>query len=111
MPRDADTDPSLVITAPKQFAEESASRRRKIINLVVVIGIAIDSFFAILYAVLDARAYAIAIGLNLVNAALWAVTPLFHRWPGPLAGAWFLGVLMVAMVSFTVSTLGTTSVI
>ena len=46
--------------------------------------IAIDSFFAILYSVLDARAYAIAIGLNLVNAALWAVTPLFHRWPGPL---------------------------
>jgi len=102
MPRDEDTDPSLVITAPKQFAEERASRRRKIINLVVVIGIAIDSFFAILYSVLDARAYAIAIGLNLVNAALWAVTPLFYRWPGPLAGAWFLGVLIVAMVSFTV---------
>ncbi len=97
-----DGDTSLVAKAPKLFAEERASRRRKIINMVVVVGMAVDLFFAILYSVLDARAYAVAIGLNLANAALWAVTPLFHRWPGPLAGAWFLGVLIVAMVSFTV---------
>jgi class 3 adenylate cyclase len=101
MPYRDETDPSSVVKAPKLFVEERASRRRKIINMVVVVGMGIDLFFAILYAVLDARAYAIAIGLNLVNAALFAVTPLFHRWPGPLAGAWFLGVLIVAMVSFT----------
>ena len=101
MPHRDETDPSSVVKAPKLFVEERASRRRKIINMVVVVGMAIDLFFAILYSVLDARAYAIAIGLNLANAALWAVTPLFHRWPGPLAGAWFLGVLIVAMVSFT----------
>jgi class 3 adenylate cyclase len=89
------------VKGPKLLVEERASRRRKIINMVVVVGIAIDLFFAILYSVLDARAYAIGIGLNLANAALWAVTPLFHRWPGPLAGAWFLGVLIMAMVSFT----------
>ena len=97
-----ETDPSSFVKAPKLFAEERASRRRKIINMVVVVGMAVDLFFAVLYSVLDARAYAVAIGLNLANAALWAVTPLFHRWPGPLAGAWFLGVLIVAMVSFTV---------
>jgi class 3 adenylate cyclase len=93
--------PHRDVKGPKLFVEERASRRRKIINMVVVVGMAIDLFFAILYSVLDARAYAIGIGLNLANAALWAVTPLFHRWPGPLAGAWFLGVLIVAMVSFT----------
>ena len=101
MPHRDEIDPSSVVKGPKLLLEERASRRRKIINMVVVVGIAIDLFFAILYSVLDARAYAIGIGLNLANAALWAVTPLFHRWPGPLAGAWFLGVLIVAMVSFT----------
>jgi class 3 adenylate cyclase len=101
MPHRDEIDPSSVVKGPKLLVEERASRRRKIINMVVVVGIAIDLFFAILYSVLDARAYAIGIGLNLANAALWAVTPLFHRWPGPLAGAWFLGVLIVAMVSFT----------
>jgi len=101
MPPNDETDPSSVAIAPKLFAEERASRRRKIINLVVGVGIAIDLFFAILYSALDARAYAIAVGLNLANAALWAVTLLFHRRPGPLAGAWFLGVLIVAMVTFT----------
>jgi len=47
-------------------------------NMVVVVAMAIDLFFAILYSVLDIRAYAIAIGVNLANAALWAVTPLLH---------------------------------
>jgi class 3 adenylate cyclase len=98
-------DPSSVAKAPEPFVEDRASRRRKIINrimnMVVVAAMAIDLFFAILYSVLDIRAYAIAIGVNLANAALWAVTPLLHRWPGPLAGAWFLGLLIVAMLSFT----------
>ena len=105
MLRRDEIDPSSVAKAPEPFAEDRASRRRKIINrimnMVVVVAMAIDLFFAILYSVLDIRAYAIAIGVNLANAALWAVTPLLHRWPGPLAGAWFLGVLMVAMLSFT----------
>jgi hypothetical protein len=47
MPRHDETDPSLVIKAPKLFAEERASRRRKIINMVVVVGMAVDLFFAI----------------------------------------------------------------
>jgi len=105
MLRRDEIDPSSVAKAPEPFAEDRASRRRKIINrimnMVVVVAMAIDLFFAILYSVLDIRAYAIAIGVNLANAALWAVTPLLRRWPGPLAGAWFLGVLMVAMLSFT----------
>jgi class 3 adenylate cyclase len=29
------------------------------------------------------------------------MTPLFHRWPGPFAGVWFLGVFTAAMLSFT----------
>jgi hypothetical protein len=64
MPHRDETDPSSivkapkVVKAPKLFAEERASRCRKIINLVVVVGMAIDLFFAILYSVLDARAYA-----------------------------------------------------
>ena len=106
MSRRGEIEPSSAVKTHEPFAEERASRRRRIINkimnVIVVVGIVIDLFFAILYSVLDARAYAVAIGLNLANAALWAVTPLFHRWPGPLAGAWFLGVLIVAMVSFTV---------
>jgi class 3 adenylate cyclase len=101
MPHRDETDPSSVVKAPKLFVEERASRRRKIINMVVVVGMAVDLFFAILYSVLDARAYAIAIGLNLANAALWAVTPLFHRWPGLSPAPGSLGVLVVAMVSFT----------
>ena len=105
MSRRGEIEPSSAVQISEPFAEERASRRRKIINkimnVIVVVGIAIDLFFAILYSVLDPRAYAIAIGVNLATAALWALTPLFHRWPGPYAGVWFLGVLMAAMLSFT----------
>lgn len=48
-----------------------------------------------------APAYALAIGLNLANATLWALTPLFHRLGGMWAGAWFLAVLIVSMLTFT----------
>jgi hypothetical protein len=103
MSRSGEIDPSPDTQEP--FAEKRALRRRKIINnimnVIVVVGIAIDLFFAILYSVLDARAYAVAIGVNLANAALWAMTPLFRRWPGPFAGVWFLGVFIAAMLSFT----------
>src|SRR5829696_1513529 len=105
MPRRDEIEPLSVAKEPGPFAEERTSRRRKVIrkimNVVVVDGMAIDLFFAILCSVLDIRAYAIAIGVNLANAALWAVTPLFHLWPGHFAGAWFLGVLVVARLSFT----------
>src|SRR5213595_1209196 len=103
MSRRGEIEPSF--KTPEPFAEERASRRRKIINkimnVIVVVGIAIDLFFAILYSVLDTRAYFVAIGVNLATAALWAMTPLFHRWPGPFAGVWFLGVFIAAMLSFT----------
>ena len=89
MSRRGEIEPSSAVKTPEPFAEERALRRRKIINkimnVIVVVGIVIDLFFAILYSVLDARAYAIAIGVNLATAALWAMTPLFHRWPGPFA--------------------------
>jgi hypothetical protein len=105
MSRHGEIEPSSAVKTPRPFAEERASRRRKIINkimnVIVVVGIAIDLFFAILYSVLDTRAYAVAIGVNLATAALWAMTPLFHRWPGPFAGVWFLGVFIAAMLSFT----------
>ena len=105
MSRRGEIEASSAVKTPEPFAEERASRRRKIINkimnVIVVVGIAIDLFFAILYSVLDTRAYAIAIGVNLATAALWAMTPLFHRWPGPFAGVWFLGVFIAAMLSFT----------
>jgi hypothetical protein len=52
MPDHHETDLSLVAKAPKLFAQERASRRRKIINMVVVVGMAVDLFFAILYSVL-----------------------------------------------------------
>src|SRR6266478_141507 len=96
MSRRGEIEPSSAVKTTEPFAEERASRRRKIINkimnVIVVVGIAIDLFFAILYSVLDTRAYAVAIGVNLAAAALWAMTPIFHRWPGPFAGVWFLGV-------------------
>jgi class 3 adenylate cyclase len=84
------------------FAAERARRRRKVINLVVALGIAVDLFFAGLYTVVDARAYALAIIINLANAALWAPTPLLHRYGGIWAGTWFLGVLIISMLAFTV---------
>jgi class 3 adenylate cyclase len=105
MSRRGEIGPSSAVKTPEPFAAERALRRRKIINkimnVIVVVGIAIDLFFAILYSVLDARAYAIAIGVNLATAGLWALTPLFQRWPDPFAGVWFLGVFIVAMLSFT----------
>jgi class 3 adenylate cyclase len=84
------------------LADARAIRRRKLIAAVVVTGFVIDGFFAALYAVMDARAYAAAIGLNLLNAALWAATLLLMRWSERLAGAYFLGILIIAMVSFTI---------
>ena len=105
MSRRGEIERSSAVKKAEPFAEERAARRRKIVNkimnVIVVVGIAIDIFFAILYSVLDTRAYAIAIGVNLATAALWAMTPLFHRLPGPFAGVWFLGVFIAAMLSFT----------
>src|SRR5260370_20716203 len=87
MSRRGEIELSSAVKTPEPFAEERASRRRKIINkimnVIVVVGIAIDLFFAILYSVLDARAYAVAIGVNLPTAALWAITTFFHPSPGP----------------------------
>ena len=57
MSRRGEIEPSSAVKTPEPFAEERASRRRKIINkimnVIVVVGIAIDLFFAILYSVLD----------------------------------------------------------
>jgi hypothetical protein len=73
MSRSGEIDPSQDVQTPEPFAEERALRRRKIINnimnVIVVVGIAIDLFFAILYSVFDTRAYAVALGVNLANAA------------------------------------------
>jgi hypothetical protein len=73
MSRSGEIDPSPDVQTPEPFAEERALRRRKIINniinVIVVVGIAIDLFFAILYSVFDTRAYAVVIGVNLANAA------------------------------------------
>src|SRR5689334_17731711 len=84
------------------LADARAARRRKIIIALVVTGFLVDGFFAALYAVMDARGYAVAIGLSLLNSALWAVTLLLMRRSEKLAGAYFLVVLIVAMVSFTI---------
>jgi len=37
-----------------------------------------------------------------LNAALWAVTLLLMRWSERFAGAYFLGIMVIAMVSFTI---------
>src|SRR5438445_4879925 len=93
---------SSVVDRAEPLAVARAVRRRKIITAVVIAGVLIDLFFAALYAVLDARAYVVAIGLNLATAALWSVTPLLYRWSQRLAGGYFLAILVIAMVSFTI---------
>jgi class 3 adenylate cyclase len=93
---------SSVAGALESLVDARPARRRKIIIALVVAGFLIDGFFAALYAIMDARAYATAIGLNLLNAALWALTLLLMRWSDKLAGAYFLALLIVAMVSFTI---------
>jgi class 3 adenylate cyclase len=93
---------SRVAGRDEPLAKARSLRRRKVITAVVITGFLVDGFFAALYAVMDARAYAAAIGLNLLNAALWAVTLLLLRWSERLAGAYFLLVLIAGMVSFTI---------
>jgi adenylate cyclase len=93
---------SRVAGRDEPLAKARSLRRRKVITAVVITGFLVDGFFAALYAVMDARAYAAAIGLNLLNAALWAVTLLLLRWSERLAGAYFLLVLIAGMASFTI---------
>lgn len=83
------------------LADRRSDRQRKVINAVVLLSVSIDLFFAVLYTLLDARAYVVAIIVNLVNAALWAPTPLLHRFGSIWAGTWFLSVLIVSMLAFT----------
>jgi class 3 adenylate cyclase len=93
---------SSVADRAEPLAEARALRRRKVITALVITSFLVNGFFAALYAVMDARAYAAAIGLNLLNAALWALTLLLLRWSERLAGAYYLLVLIIGMVSFTI---------
>ena len=93
---------SSVAGRAEPLADARSLRRRKVITAVVITSFLINGFFAALYAVMDAQAYAAAIGLNLLNAALWPVTLLLMRWSQRLAGAYFLGIFIIAMVSFTI---------
>ena len=93
---------SSVAGRAEPLADARSLRRRKVITAVVITSFLVNGFFAALYAAMDARAYAAAIGLNLLNAALWPVTLLLMRWSERLAGAYFLGILIIAMVSFTI---------
>ena len=53
---------SPVAGRDESLAKARSLRRRKVITAVVITGFLVDGFFAALYAVMDARAYAAAIG-------------------------------------------------
>ena len=91
----SDGSPGGVLSAKRAY------RRRKVINLMVVLGAAIYLFFAALYTLLDFRAYGLAIAINLAMVPLLAVNLFLNRFPGIWAGLWFFFVVIISMLAFT----------
>ena len=76
------------------------ARRQRIVTFVVALSVFSCLFFVVLYSVLDARRYWIAILVNLAVGASFAATLLMRR-VGPLAEVlWFAATVILGMSAF-----------